>query len=101
LEEGADEDSWHSNGFLAGWVAASILVDRGKEAWAKMLASYHHQSDFGPQKCITNIPLERCPENKKVRLAFPWALRQFLHDQGYIGDISSWSAPYEVEPAAK
>jgi hypothetical protein len=101
LEEGASEDSWHSNGFLAGWVAAAILVDRGKEAWAKMLANYDHHSDFGPEKCITSIPLERCPENKKVRLAFPWALRQFLHDQGYIRDISSWSAPYEVEPASK
>jgi hypothetical protein len=101
LEEGADEDSWHSNGFLAGWVAASILVDRGNEAWAKMLANYDHQSEFGPQKCITSIPLERCPENKKVRLAFPWALRQFLHQEGYIRDVSSWIAPYEVEPASK
>jgi hypothetical protein len=101
LEEGASEDSWHSNGFLAGWVAASILVDRGKEAWAKMLANYDHQSDFGPQKCTTNGPLERCSESKKVRLAFPWALRQFLHDQNYIGDINSWSVPYEVEPVPK
>jgi hypothetical protein len=66
-----------------------------------MLANYDHQSDFGPEKCITGVPLERCPENKKVRLAFPWALRQFLHDHGYIRDISSWSVPYEVEPAAK
>ncbi len=101
LEEGANEDSWHSNGFLAGWVAAAILVDRGKEAWVKMLANYDHHSDFGPEKCTDNVPLERCPEGKKVRLAFPWALRQFLHERNYIADVSSWSVPYEVEPGSK
>jgi hypothetical protein len=101
LEEGVDEDSWHSNGLLAGWVAASILVDRGKEAWAKMLANYDHHSDFGPEKCTVNLSLEKCPERNKVRLAFPFALRRFLYQQKYIADIASWSVPYEVEPAPK
>lgn len=97
---GDGDDSWHSNGFLAGWVASSILVGRGDAAWSKMLASYDHQSDFSQEKCTTNAPIDKCPDDKKVKLAFPAALRAFLAEHGYISDISRFSVPYEVEPAS-
>ena len=97
-EEG--EDSWHSNGFLAGWVASSLLVGRGDSAWSKMLSSYDHQSDFATEKCSLNIVLEKCPDDKKLKIAFPSALRQFLAEHNYISDVSHFSVPYEIEPAA-
>lgn len=97
---GRGDDSWHSNGFLAGWVASSILVGRGDSAWSKMLANYDHRSDFATEKCSLDIPLEKCPDDKKLKLAFPFALRQFLADHGYISDVSRYTVPYEIEPAS-
>ncbi len=101
-EEHAKEngDDWHSNGFLAGWVANSLLTGRGNAAWTKMLANYDRNSDFGPEKCTSNLPLDKCPEDKRIKLAFPFALRQFLAEHSYIGDISQFNVPYEVEPAS-
>ncbi|WP_158818043.1 hypothetical protein [Methylocapsa sp. S129] len=96
-----EEDSWQSNGFLAGWVASSMLVGRGDAAWAKMLASYDHASDFGPEKCTIKVAIDKCPDDKKLKLAFPFALKQFLSEQGYVGDGSHLQVPYEVEPTAK
>lgn len=87
-----------SNGFLAGWVAGSILVGRDEAAWSKMLASYDHQSQFGPEKCTTNLPVEKCPDEKKVKVAFPAALRQHLTEHGYIGNPDRFAVPYDVEP---
>ena len=101
-EEHAREnsDDWSSNGFLAGWVATSMLTGRGKDAWAKMLANYDRNSTFGPEKCTSNLPVDKCPQDKRIKLAFPFALRQFLAEHGYIGDISQFNVPYEVEPAS-
>ncbi len=94
------DDNWRSNGFLAGWVASSLLVGRGDAAWTKMLATYDHQSDFATEKCTVDLPVEKCPEDKKVKLSFPFALRQFLADHGYIADVNRFNVPYEVEPQA-
>ena len=94
------DDNWHSNGFLAGWVASSLLAGRGDAAWTKMLASYDHQSDFATEKCTTNLPIEKCPDDRKIKLAFPFALRQFLQDHGYINDASRFNVPFEVEPSS-
>jgi hypothetical protein len=57
-----NDDDWHSNGYLAGWVAASALVGQGREAWTKMLASYDHDSDFGPEECSVDKKIGDCPE---------------------------------------
>lgn len=97
---GEGEDTWHTNGFLSGWVASSILVGRGDSAWSKMLSNYDHQSDFATEKCTVNLPVEKCPEDKKQKLAFPFALRQFLVEHGYISDVSRYPVPYEIEPVA-
>ena len=90
---GEGDDSWHSNGFLAGWVASSMQVGRGASAWTKMLAKYDHQSGFATEKCTTNAPIEKCPKDKKIKLAFPVALRAFLVDHGYTHDVARYSVP--------
>ena len=94
----ATPDLWSSNGFLAAWVAESIMVGQGRSAWTKMLAGYDHHSDFGPDKCLVAQPLEKCPDAKRVKLAFPFALRAFLVEHGYIENASAYPVPYEVEP---
>jgi serine protease Do len=95
-----DPNFWHANGFLAGWVASSILTGRGDSAWTKMLAGYDHQSDFATEKCTSGGPLEKCPDSKKIKLAFPAALKQFLVAQKYISDGAAYRVPYEIEPAS-
>jgi len=93
------DDVWHSNGFLAGWVASSMLVGKGRDAWSKMLSSYDHSSEFGPEKCAIDVSVDNCPDNKRVKVAFPAALKQFLVEHGYIADQSLYPVPYDVEPS--
>ncbi len=103
VDEGAadvsgEDNSWHSNGFLAGWVAGSMLVGRGDAAWSKMLTGYDHNSDFGPDKCTLPLSVDKCPDGKKVKMAFPAALRQHLAEHGYTADPDRLQVPHEVEP---
>ena len=94
-------DTRHEHGFLAGWVGGSLLADRGDAAWKTMLASYsHEESMFGPERCTTGGSVEKCPEDKRVRLPFPTGLRQFLTEHGYITDPNRFAAPDPAEPAS-
>ena len=92
-----DRDSWHSNGFLAGWVASSILVGRGPSAWTKMLSNWDRTSDFGPERCLTGAPVDSCPKGKTDRIPFPVALRGFLVKRGYVSDATAYPV---TEPGA-
>lgn len=92
----AGNESWHSNGFLAGWVASKILLGQGPDAWSKMLANFDRKSDFGPQECTIARSLESCPEDKKRMIPFPIALKSFLVDHGYIQDQSLYPIPDSV-----
>jgi serine protease Do len=103
LEETAnkqhDSDLWHSNGFLAGWIATSLRARR-PENWSLALQLYDHNSDSGlpTEKCTIDKPLEECPNDKKVVLAFPAALRELLVHSHYIDDQEKLPIPYEVKP---
>jgi hypothetical protein len=77
------DDTWHSNGFLAGWVAKKIQMGEGDEAWARMLKNYEKQSDFGPQICLTGAKTEECPADQLQTVPFPKALAQFLNEKDY------------------
>jgi serine protease Do len=96
LPRSDSDDAWHSNGFLAGWVASSILVGQGAEAWSKMLANFDHNSDFGPEKCLVDVPIANCPEGKSVRIPFPIALKEFLIEHGYINNASDYTVPGDI-----
>jgi serine protease Do len=76
-------DAWHTNGFLAGWVAKKIQLGEGDEAWARMLKNYQKNSDFGPQICLTGAKIEDCPAEQLKSVPFPKGLAQFLSDKDY------------------
>lgn len=86
---------WLSNGFLAGWVADKILLGEGDAAWNRMLKSYEKDSEFGPSRCLIDMPVDDCPVDKIKRLAFPKALADFLRDAGYL------PLPKDAERAAR
>jgi hypothetical protein len=92
-------DLWHSNGFLGGWVAAKALVGQFDDAWARMLLSYDHSSDWSLEECTTGAPLEKCPVGLKKRVSFPDALREHLVSHGYIeGQETAAAAVHAVPP---
>ncbi len=78
-----DRTLWHSNGFLAGWVAAKSLVGEVDDAWRRMLASYDRKSDWPMQECVSGQTLETCPKDKLRDIPFPQALRKVLAENGY------------------
>jgi serine protease Do len=74
---------WQSNGFLAGWVAAKIRLGQGDAAWAKFMANYDKQDNFGPQTCETGQKVDNCPSDQLKAIPIPKALAEFLRDNGY------------------
>ncbi len=78
-----DPDLWHTNGFLAGWVAEKALVGELPDAWAKMLPLYERNASFGKQVCTTGFPIEKCPDNRLKTLPFPDGLALHLAENGY------------------
>jgi hypothetical protein len=83
MEDSADEETWKTNGFLAGWVAQKILVGEGADAWARLPKLYDRQMNWGTQECTIKVSFGQCPENRKRDLPFPVALRRFLDEKGY------------------
>lgn len=79
----ANPDLWHSNGFLAAWVAAKTRIGQGDEAWTKMMTVYERESDFGQVVCTLALPILKCPPDKQRRLPFPEGLRRFLKETSY------------------
>ena len=80
----SSEDQLHSNGYLAGWVAAKSLVGDFQQAWRTMLTAYDRNSDWVLEECLTGVRIDKCPEDKKRRMEFPEALAKHLVDNGYI-----------------
>ncbi len=93
------QELWHSNGFLGGWVAAKALVGQFDDAWARMLISYDHNSDWLLEECTTGAPLDKCPAGLKKRVSFPDALRKHLIAHGYIEGQETAAAAVHLVPA--
>ncbi len=87
------QDELKTNGYLAAFVADSMMLGQGDTAWRTMLADYEHDDNgFGIDKCIDQ-PFEKCPDDKKGKLPFPAGLRQFLTEHGYMTDPDRFSVP--------
>lgn len=98
-------DLWHSNGFLAGWVASKILVEQGDQAWSRMMTSYTAVSDFGPETCANGGAIEGCPPDLVRKIPFPKALLTLLKELRYtplpnvtdgLGSAASTPADYNA-----
>ena len=81
LKEMEKDAEWHSNGFLAGWVAQKSLVGEIDDAWPTMLRSYDRKSDWDLSCLFAEKPGE-C-RAKKPKVSFPKALLMFLQKHGY------------------
>ena len=88
-------DRWHSNGFLAAWVASKNRIGEGQEAWSTMVGLFDRNSDFGVDVCDTSQPIETCPDDRRHRLSFPDGLRQHMEKHGY-GSIAPGTASAEI-----
>ena len=99
MEHGADlePERWHDNNFLGGWVAQSILVGRGEQAWGRMLQSYDRNAEWAYEDCAVALPLAKCPEGRKRKTDFPTALRRHLNEGGYP---TPWLGPTTAAPVA-
>ena len=93
------QELWHSNGFLGGWVGAKALVGQFDDAWARMLLSYDHNSDWLLEECATGAPLDKCPAGLKRHVSFPEALRKHLITHGYIEGQETAAAAVHAVPA--
>ena len=78
-----DPKLWHSNGYLAAWVATEIELGQGEMAWKRMLKSYDRHSDFNPQVCTTGQSVDDCPEGKLQQVPFPEGLAAHIKEHGY------------------
>jgi hypothetical protein len=83
MEATASPGSWHSNGFLAAWVAAKALIGEGVEAWSRMLLNYDRNSDWELAECTVPLPLDECPDEGRRKIDFPAALKNLLTANGY------------------
>ena len=93
------QDELKTHGYLAAFVADSLMLGEGEEAWRAMLASYDRgdaEADFGIDKCSIDLPLSKCPDDKKVKMPFPEGLRQFLTEHGYMSDPNRFEVPLDT-----
>ncbi len=94
---GLNPEVWRDNGFLGGWIAQSILVGRGEQAWARMLQSYDRASEWTYEVCSVDLPFAKCPEDRRRKVDFPTALRRHLNETGYT---TPWLGQSAAPPAA-
>ena len=98
------QDELKTNGYLAAFVADSMLLGQGDAAWRQMLSDYEHNDNgFGIDKCTIDQPIDKCPDDKKAKLPFPQGLRQFLSEHGYMSDQDRYPLPADTptpQPAA-
>jgi serine protease Do len=102
MEHGAgiDTERWRDNNFLGGWVAQSILVGRGDQAWARVPQLYDRQSDWPLEMCVERLPIAKCPEVSKRKIDFLTALRRHLDENGYgSGTSTTRTTPSLVLPS--
>ena len=93
-EQGSDSEA---NGYLASFVAEEMLLGEGPAAWQKMLTAYDRsETMFGVDKCLIDLPLDKCPDSKKGKLPYPAGLRQFLVEHGYMTDPDNYPVPSET-----
>jgi serine protease Do len=78
-----DPELWRSNGFLAGWFAAKMRLGQGDEAWVTVEKNFDPNTDFGPQQCQVNLPLQECPAEELQKVPALAALAMFLAERDY------------------
>ena len=84
MEDDADpETKWSSPGFLAGWVAESARVGKGKEAFQQVVEHWNLAEDEGEETCLTGGDIDACPKKDRKVLKFPDRLKLFLDQHGY------------------
>jgi hypothetical protein len=99
---GLNAELWRDNGFLAGWVAQSILVGRGEQSWARMLQTYDRASEWTYEICSVDLPLAKCPKDRRRKVDFPTALQHHLNETGYGTPwLGQSSAPSTSVPAGR
>jgi hypothetical protein len=79
-----DPSLWHSNSFLAAWVAEKVRIGEGSEAWTRMLGLHGPNGLFGVMKCPGNQPTTTCKSDHQVMLPFPEGLMDVLQRGGYF-----------------
>lgn len=83
-EAGEYEETWKSNGFLAGWVAHKALIGEQADAWPRMLKLYNRDYLWGVSECDGVKPPAKCTDPGQMGTLFPIALRAFLVQSGYL-----------------
>jgi hypothetical protein len=84
LEDGADPDErWKSPGFLAGWVAQSVRVGEGPQAFAALQKNWDLTTDAGEEVCLAGGDVDSCAKGQLKVLKFPDRLKLFLDQNGY------------------
>ncbi|MEZ0168002.1 S1C family serine protease [Microvirga sp. TS319] len=90
---------WHSNGFLAAWVATKSVVGEFEDAWSRMLPLYDRSSDWPLTECTVAKVNGSCPDGKERTISFPVALRKHLEQEGYLPKSTSAPRPENVAVA--
>jgi hypothetical protein len=96
-----DPSLWHSNSFLAAWVAEKVRIGEESEAWSKMLGLYGADDLSGVMKCPGNLPANTCKPNQMVALPFPEGLTDLLQQRGYITPVPQQQDPAPVPMQAE
>jgi hypothetical protein len=91
-----DPSLWHSNSFLAAWVAEKVRIGEVSEAWSKMLGLHGADDLFGVMKCPGNLPSNTCKPEQLITLPFPEGLMDLLRQGGYIAPPSQQQDPAPV-----
>lgn len=80
MYQAAQENTEFPNGVLAGYVAQKILLGEYQEGWDFMLAHYDSEDDWG-------LTINIGDEEVGRYYSFPFALKAFLIEQGYLNDL--------------
>lgn len=87
------EDRWTMPGWIAGWVAAKILVGEGAEAWEAVEANWNMADDAGFVICLDGGDSFSCAPSRIANVSFPEALRVFLEGRDYVAASATPAAP--------
>lgn len=78
-ERGPERNSW-----LAAY-AATKLVLGDISVFEFVEENFDREAEWGLQDCLVKMTNGECPEGKQVTIPFPYMLKSFLIDTGYLG----------------